>query len=111
VHGTQSIKDIPPLIERNVPSGQGTGDAVPSGQKCPGGHRSPSRVSIGVLVDELVTQKYPGAHIPDGSVIPDLAQYIPAVHGWHDEALARPVWLLNVPIGHGVSFIKDPSMQ
>lgn len=54
----------------NVPFGHGFGTNVPTGQKEPGGHGNPPRLSSGAGSDAPPTQTNPAAHCPVGTVCP-----------------------------------------
>jgi len=54
----------------NVPLGHGFGTEVPTGQKKPGGHGDPVRLSSGADSEAPPTQRNPAAHGPLGKVLP-----------------------------------------
>lgn len=54
----------------NVPFGHSFGTDVPTGQKNPGGHKDPVRVSDGECSKAPPTQKKPSAQSPLGNVLP-----------------------------------------
>lgn len=54
----------------NIPFGHGFGTEVPTGQKKPGGHRNPLRLSSGEGSEAPPTQTNPAAQGPLGKVLP-----------------------------------------
>lgn len=54
----------------NVPFGHGVGTDVPTGQKKPGGHGNPVRVSDGEGSEAPPTQTIPAEHGPLGEALP-----------------------------------------
>jgi len=63
--------------------------------------------SLGVGDAAPPTQKYPGAHGPDGATRPVIEQYAPALQGAHSAAAARPEALEKVDTGHGHAIDAD----